>query len=254
MVKGIDRFKAYFRDYTDQYVLIGGAACDISFGSNNAEFRATRDLDVVLIAEALTREFGQRFWEFIRDGGYQNRAKSSGASQFYRFDKPTQEGFPAMIELFARTEYILEDGAELTPIHIDDSISSLSAILLNDSYYDALLRGRDVIDGFSILRHSWLIPFKAKAWLDLNERNRRGEHVDSRNLKKHRNDIIRMAAELVLERCELPEEVKSDMANFIEEMNVTDQEIRNLKLRGVKAEDIRRLLTDMYLECVNKSL
>ena len=50
MVKGIDRFKAYFRDYTDQYVLIGGAACDISFGSNNAEFRATRDLDVVLIA------------------------------------------------------------------------------------------------------------------------------------------------------------------------------------------------------------
>lgn len=247
MVKGIDRFKAYFRDYTDQYVLIGGAACDISFGSNNAEFRATRDLDVVLIAEALTREFGQRFWEFIRDGGYQNRAKSSGASQFYRFDKPTQEGFPAMIELFARTEYILEDGAELTPILIDDSISSLSAILLNDSYYDALLRGRDVIDGFSILRHSWLIPFKAKAWLDLNERNRRGEHVDSRNLKKHRNDIIRMAAELVLERCELPEEVKSDMANFIEEMNVTDQEIRNLKLRGVKAEDIRRLLTDMYL-------
>ena len=228
-------------------MLIGGAACDISFGSNNAEFRATRDLDVVLIAEALTREFGQRFWEFIRDGGYQNRAKSSGASQFYRFDKPTQEGFPAMIELFARTEYILEDGAELTPIHIDDSISSLSAILLNDSYYDALLRGRDVIDGFSILRHSWLIPFKAKAWLDLNERNRRGEHVDSRNLKKHRNDIIRMAAELVLERCELPEEVKSDMANFIEEMNVTDQEIRNLKLRGVKAEDIRRLLTDMYL-------
>ena len=247
MVKGIDRFKAYFRDHTDQYVLIGGAACDISFGSNIAEFRATRDLDVVLIAEALTREFGQRFWEFIRDGGYQNRAKSSGASQFYRFDKPTQEGFPAMIELFARTEYILEDGAELTPIHIDDSISSLSAILLNDSYYDALLRGRDVIDGFSILRHSWLIPFKAKAWLDLNERNRRGEHVDSRNLKKHRNDIIRMAAELVLERCELPEEVKSDMANFIEEMNVTDQEIRNLKLRGVKAEDIRRLLTDMYL-------
>ena len=247
MVKGIDRFKAYFRDYTDQYVLIGGAACDISFGSNNAEFRATRDLDVVLIAEALTREFGQRFWEFIRDGGYQNRAKSSGASQFYRFDKPTQEGVPAMIELFARTEYILEDGAELTPIHIDDSISSLSAILLNDSYYDALLRGRDVIDGFSILRHSWLIPFKAKAWLDLNERNRRGEHVDSRNLKKHRNDIIRMAAELVLERCELPEEVQSDMANFIEEMNVTDQEIRNLKLRGVKAEDIRRLLTDMYM-------
>ena len=152
-----------------------------------------------------------------------------------------------MIELFARTAYILEDDAELTPIHIDDSVSSLSAILLNDSYYQALLMGRDVIDGFSILRHSWLIPFKAKAWLDLNERNRHGAHVDSRDLKKHRNDIIRMTAELVLERCELPDEVKSGMASFIEEMNVNDQDIRNLKLRGVKAEDVRRLLTDTYL-------
>lgn len=247
MVKGIDRFRAYFSDFTDQYVLIGGAACDISFESNNADFRATRDLDVVLIVEALTREFGQKFWEFIRDGGYQNRTKSSGAPQFYRFDKPAREGFPLMIELFARTDYVLEGGGELTPIHIDDNVSSLSAILLNDAYYHSLLQGREIIDGFSVLKHSWLIPFKAKAWLDLNEWNRRGEHIDSRDLKKHRNDIIRMAAELVLERCELPIEVKTDMADFIEAMNVTDQEIKNLKLRGVRAEDIRQLLVDTYL-------
>ena len=92
--------------------------------------------------EALTREFGERFWEFIRDGGYQNRAKSTGTPQFYRFDKPAQEGFPLMIELFARTQYILESPAALTPIHIDDSVSSLSAILLNDAYYRLLLEGR----------------------------------------------------------------------------------------------------------------
>ena len=247
MVKGIDRFRDYFRDFTDQYVLIGGAACDISFEQYSAYFRATRDLDVVLVVEALTREFGQRFWEFIRDGGYQNRARSSGTPQFYRFDKPIQDGFPLMVELFARTEYILEGGGDLTPIHIDNNVSSLSAILLNEAYYQALLQGRDVIDGFSILRHSWLIPFKAKAWLDLNERSQRGEHVDSRDLKKHRNDIIRMAAELVLEKCELPEEVRSDMATFIELMNVTDLEIKNLKLPGVKADEIRQLLTETYL-------
>ena len=247
MVKGIERFREYFREFTEQYVLIGGAACDISFESNNGDFRATRDLDVVLIVEAMTREFGQRFWEFIRDGGYQNRAKSFGSPQFYRFDKPAQEGFPSMIELFARTEYILEGDGELTPLHIDDSVSSLSAILLNDEYYQALLHGRDIIDGFSVLKHSWLIPFKAKAWLDLNARSLRGEHVDSRNLKKHRNDIIRMAAELVLERCELPGEVREDMAKFIDAMNVSDQEIKNLKIRGVRAEDIRQLLINTYL-------
>lgn len=247
MVKGIERFREYFRDFTDQYVLIGGAACDISFESNNAYFRATRDLDVVLIVEALTREFGQRFWNFIRDGGYQNRAKSSGTPQFYRFDKPLQESFPSMIELFARTDYILESDGELTPIHIDDSVSSLSAILLNDTYYQALLQGRDVIDGFSVLQHSYLIPFKAKAWLDLKARSQRGEHVDSRDMKKHRNDIIRLAGELVLERCDLPDEVRDDMEKFISVMDITDQEIKNLKLRGVRAEDIKQLLADTYL-------
>ena len=247
MVKGIERFRDYFRDFTDEYVLIGGAACDISFNNNNADFRATKDLDIVLIVEALTIGFGKRFWKFIQDGGYQNRAKSSGKPQFYRFDKPMQAGFPAMLELFARTEYILKEDFGITPLHIDDSVSSLSAILLNEAYYKALLQGREVIDGISVLPHSMLIPFKAKAWLDLSERDRRGEHVDSRDLKKHRNDIIRMASELLLERCELPDEVRNDMRTFIDAMNVTDQEIKNLKLYGVKAEDIQRLLVDTYL-------
>ena len=247
MVKGIERFRDYFQDFTDEYVLIGGAACDISFKNNNADFRATKDLDIVLIVEALTSGFGERFWKFIQDGGYQNRARSSGKPQFYRFDKPMQAGFPAMIELFARTEYILKEDFGITPLHIDDSVSSLSAILLNEAYYKALLQGREVIDGISVLPHSMLIPFKAKAWLDLSERDRRGEHVDSRDLKKHRNDIIRMASELLLESCELPDEVRNDMRTFIDAMNVTDQEIKNLKLYGVKAEDIQRLLVDTYL-------
>ena len=30
MVKGLDIFYDYFAEFTDQYVLIGGAACDIS--------------------------------------------------------------------------------------------------------------------------------------------------------------------------------------------------------------------------------
>ena len=247
MVKGLDRFRDYFRDFTDQYILIGGAACDISFENNNADFRATRDLDIVLIVENLNQAFGEQFWAFIREGGYQHRAKSSGVPQFYRFDKPAQAGFPQMIELFSRTGYILESGSELTPIHIDDSVSSLSAILLNDAYYRSLLQGRDVIDGFSVLRPTWLIPFKAKAWLDLSERKGRGEHVDSRDMKKHRNDILRMASELVLERCEIPDEIRNDMRRFTDVMNVTDLEIKNLKLRGVKAEEIRRLLVDTYL-------
>lgn len=102
MVKGLDIFREYFSEYSDQYVLIGGVACDISFKENGTDFRVTRDLDMVLIVEAQMKEFGERFWKFICDGKYQNRVKSSGEPQFYRFEKPQVSNYPAMIELFFR--------------------------------------------------------------------------------------------------------------------------------------------------------
>lgn len=111
--------------------MIGGAACDLIFEDVDDDFRATKDLDMVLIAEALTPEFGKRFWEFIRDGGYEHRAKSNGSPQFFRFDKPKNVDYPYMIELFSKTSTMIEDVEHgCIPLHLGDDISSLSAILL----------------------------------------------------------------------------------------------------------------------------
>ena len=41
MVRGVEKFKEYFRDYTGQYTFIGGAACDIILGDLGEDFRAT---------------------------------------------------------------------------------------------------------------------------------------------------------------------------------------------------------------------
>ncbi len=102
MVKGIDVFQEYFKEYTDQYVLIGGAACSVSFEEQDISFgRTTKDLDVVLIVEAQTKEFGERFWKFIKDGKYRIRAKSNGKPQFYRFDKPENDRIVFENKLFA---------------------------------------------------------------------------------------------------------------------------------------------------------
>ncbi len=180
MVKGIDIFQEYFNEYTDQYVLIGGAACSVSFEEQDINFgRTTKDLDIVLIVEAQTKEFGERFWKFIKDGKYRIRAKSNGEPQFYRFDKP-----------------------------------------------------------------EWIIPFKAKAWLDLREK----KDVDSSDIKKHRNDIIRIVSDMVLQKCILPDEVRKDMEKFIEQFDVTESELKNLKIRGTKPEDIKRVLQTTYLD------
>ena len=48
MVTGIDRFREYFAAHEDQYVIMGGAACDLLFDSAGLDFRATRDIDMVL--------------------------------------------------------------------------------------------------------------------------------------------------------------------------------------------------------------
>lgn len=246
MVKGLSIFRDYFKEYAEQYVLIGGAACSLSFEDSGADFRATKDLDIVLIIEAQTKEFGQKFWQFIKDGKYINKARSDGKPQFYRFSKPQTLGYPAMLELFARSSLILDDTAMFTSIHIDDAVSSLSAILLDDSYYEALLDGRNVIEGVSVLKPTWLIPFKAKAWLELNKQAIHGEHVDSRNIKKHRNDILKMVFELELEQCELPEPVRADMKEFSARLHVTDDELKKLNIIGVHEADIKRVLTDIY--------
>ncbi len=118
-MRGIDKFRERFAGRDGEYVLIGGGACDLLFGEAGQDFRATKDLDLVLLVEALTPEFGQVFWDFVREGGYENKQKSSGKPQFYRFSKPKDPAFPAMLELFARTDINLRDGdSGLLPIHI----------------------------------------------------------------------------------------------------------------------------------------
>ena len=197
----------------------------------------------MLIVEAQTKEFGERFWQFIKDGKYRIRSKSNGNPQFYRFDKPEDPEFPKMIELFSRTSYILKEETGLTPIHIDDNISSLSAILLNEAYYNALLEGREIVMGISLLKPEWIIPFKAKAWLDLSAR----PDVVSSDIKKHRNDIIRIVSEMVLEKCVLSDEIRADMEAFIEEFDVTEAELKSLRIRGTKPEIIKETLKSIYL-------
>ena len=247
MVKGLDTFRKYFEGHEEQYVLIGGAACDILFESNEINFRATRDLDIVLIVETLTQEFGELFWEFIKDGKYRNKATNGGNPQFYRFDKPEDDNYPKMIELFCRSEFELKNANGITLIHIDDEISNLSAILLNDDYYNILLDGKVKRNGLSVLRPEYLILFKAKAYLDLKMRKESNENVNSNDIKKHKNDVLRIAFELMLEKVKrLPKTVNDDIKYFIELLKKEPFDQNSLKRYMLKNNDIVDLLEKIY--------
>lgn len=249
MIKGIEKFKEYFSEFKEQYVLIGGAACDIILEQTDTSFRATKDLDLVLIVEALTPEFGKEFWTFVSEGQYENRLRSSGNPQFYRFDKPKTDGFPFMLELFSRTEIKYPDDQDIVPLHISDEISSLSAILLNDGYYRLLVEGKQEIDDLVILSPLYLIPFKAKAWLDLTERKEAGQRVDSTDIKKHKNDIARLVTVLSgNEKAKLPTEIKEDMALFIEQFEREPLNPKALKLGNITKVQLVQILKKIYLD------
>lgn len=247
MVRGLNTFREHFVGFENQYVLIGGAACDILFTSNEGQFRATRDLDMVIIVEALTPEFGEKFWQFIELGKYRNKSTSAGKTQFYRFDKPEDEKYPKMIELFARTDFALNEISGLTPIHIDDEVSSLSAILLNDDYYEALLEGKTIVNGLSILRPEYLILFKTKAYLDLRARKEKGERVDSRDIRKHKNDVLKIATEFLLEPINrLSESIHTDIHEFL--INIQEEPFDEGLLRnyGLSNEELVARLVEIF--------
>ena len=179
MVRNIDRFVEAFKDYPDCYTIIGGAACDILMSDAGVDFRATKDIDMILIIEdGKMDSFAETFWNFIKNGQYKCGWKNNPDVHFYRFTEP-KDGYPIQIELFSRMpSYVLTVPSGIVPIHISDEISSLSAILLNDDYYNFMKQGRKNIAGLSILDVEHIIPFKMYAWLDLLKTKNAGGHVN----------------------------------------------------------------------------
>jgi len=57
MVRGLQRFKEHFTAFSDRYVLIGGTACSLVMDAAALPFRATKDLDIVLVTDGIDADF-----------------------------------------------------------------------------------------------------------------------------------------------------------------------------------------------------
>lgn len=122
-----------------------------------------------------------------------------------------------MIELFSRKSDIinLPENAVLTPLSIDDDISSLSAILLNDEYYEFLKQGRIVVDG--------------------------------KNIKKHKNDVFRLT-ELIdpSDKINVSKGVYDDIQEFVKCMLTENVYVKQLGLVERNKEQILEEIRGMY--------
>ena len=103
------------------------------------------------------------------------------------------------------------------------------------------------MEGLVILKPIFIIPFKAKAWLDLTDKRNRGMNVDEKDIRKHKNDIARLA--MVLDGNDsilLPEEVRKDLDVFLSQYEREPADLKNLQIKDTVNAEIIRRLRDVY--------
>lgn len=244
MVRGLDKFREYFREDNMKYVFIGGTACSIIAEENGMEFRATHDLDIVLLLEVLDEAFVAKFIEFIKMGGYSHINKGKGKEEFYRFREPTNSVFPEEIELFSKKpEYLKELETILVPIHVSNNVDSLSAIVLDEDYYRLLKQGAVEVEGVTILGLQYVILFKMKAFIDLRNSKLAGEQIDSKKILKHKRDVLRLAVMLEPnKKLAVTDRIQSHIKEFINEL--VKNPIKLIEL-GIKDTTYDRLVDNI---------
>ena len=189
-VRGIERFADAMSGCKGGYVLIGGGACSVLFDNEGDSFRATEDLDIVVIVDGEGVEFATALWAFIKAAGYETGKVGDGRCTYYRFCLP--EGsrqvldYPGQIELFARhPDFVLEDEtSEVAPLSFDGAVSSLSAIILDDGYYEFIRDNATNVEGITLLDALHIIPLKMRAHIDINRSYEEGRHCNDKESTK----------------------------------------------------------------------
>lgn len=250
MVRGIEIFKSAFADYAGNYVIIGGTACESHEDRVGLTPRATKDIDMILIVEALSHEFVSRFWTFIKDGKYSEKQIGEKSDeprhQYYRFKNPSDISYPAQIELFSRSLGIFElpKDMHITPIPTDADLSSLSAILMNDDYYHYTIEHSSVEDGVHIANIEILIALKCKAYLEMIAIKENGGSADTKHIKKHRNDVFRMVAALPSEdlKFDVPSSLYNEIRMFCDRVSTDMPDMNLIKDMGLRKVSPQELL------------
>lgn len=220
-MEGLDKFKAAFADFSDNYVIIGGTACDINMTGSAVRPRATHDIDMIVIVERMSAAYGERFWQFIREAGYrpEKRKQSEDETPHYELSRflDGKPGYPEMIELLSRHPDVLGEpsGLIIEPLPFDENVSSLSAIIMDDDYYHFTIEHSRITDGIRHADSAALIALKARAYLNLLQDKAAGKHVNAKDIKKHRSDVLKNLVIVTEDSVEAPQAIVDCVQEFV---------------------------------------
>ncbi|EJX10012.1 hypothetical protein EVA_01894 [gut metagenome] len=221
-MEGLEKFREAFAEFTDNYVVIGGTACDIAMTGTVVRPRATHDIDMIVIAENITEAFGERLWQFVREAGYrpEKRKHIEGEPpkyELYRF-LDGKVGYPEMIELLSRHPDVLGEpkGFVIEPLPLGNDTSSMSAIMMDDDFYHFTIEHSRLTDGIRHADPVALVALKAKAYLNLVADKQSGKHVNSKDIRKHRSDVLKNVVIIEDSSVEVPAPIAACINEFVD--------------------------------------
>lgn len=248
MIQGIEKFRAFFQGFENDYVIIGGLATAMVMNDLGFVFRATKDVDLVVLSTD-NEAFLKRILLFIDEGGYQTkqRTKSDTKHNLFRFCDSEDKSYPEQLELFAihgEDSLIITDD-HIIPIDTPEFYDYLSAILLDRDYYNLLKQHTTNVDGLHVATAEVLIPLKIHAHLNLIN----GEHNYN---GKHLKDVVRLSTTLDgEEQVHLTGMPSDDFQKFLPIFDALDEDkVRNVlksnQISGVTKQDLLSLLESTY--------
>lgn len=226
MVKGFDKFKQFFAPHSDSFIVIGGTAMQLHGRGNNLVQRVTQDIDILVIVEKMSVSFTSAFHAFLREGRYDcyMAKESDGANKprFYRFVNPKNEMFPTRIELLSSPPFPPPEGMLYMSLP-DEPDDSMSAIVLDRTYYDFARTNTMAIDEIPCLNRDALVVFKVVAYLNLvDEYERTGNRLRHHDSKKHRRDVLALVGTIPPgETATVPNEIAERLRTFISSLETT---------------------------------
>ena len=127
------------------------------------------------------------------------------------------------------------------PIPTDEEHHSLSAIILDDDFYNFTVQQAVDEDGLMVANNLALIMLKMNAYLNLLAEKKTGHHVDSDDISKHRSDVLKLvAAGIYPEPVKVKSKFMSVLNDFTSEVQLHKQSLKDAL--GVPANQIDAFL------------
>ncbi|NEW61549.1 hypothetical protein GSY74_09665 [Sulfurovum sp. bin170] len=248
MIQGIASFTAYFEDFRDDYIVIGGLATAMNMHDLGFTFRATKDIDLVIISKD-NEAFLKKLLNYIEEAGYKTRQRTVNESRhnLFRFLGSDDREFPEQIELFAihAEDSVMVTNQHIIPIQTPAYYSYLSAILLDRDYFALLVQHSSEIEGLHIASPEVLIPLKIHAYLNLSKEK-------SQDAKKHLKDIIKLSSLLDGETVVFLEgKPRVDMLEFMPILKEMEEDrivqlLESIGVTNLSKEDILEVVVFTY--------